>query len=111
MPFFYGKLNIGLAKCCGQAYNSIAIDITKRIEKVLALREMYDQRIEGIPLDSYLVEPSVPLSPILFRRGAGNRSGVTCIKPQVLDELVRRGCNREIFADGRRVSIKAEKER
>ena len=75
------------------------------------MREMYDQRIEGIPLDSYLVEPSVPLSPILFRHGVGNLLGFSCNKPQVLGELVRWGCNREIFADGRRVSIKAEKER
>ena len=45
--------------------------------------------IEGIPVDSYLVGPSVPLSPIRFRRGAGNLSGFTCNKPQVLDKLVR----------------------
>lgn len=52
-----------------------------------------------------LVGPSVPMAPVFWDFGVNNLSGFVCTDPEVTDEVIRRGGQREIFSGGRMVSI------
>lgn len=52
-----------------------------------------------------LVGPSVPMAEVLWDFGVDNLSGFVCTDPDIADEVIRRGSEREIFSGGRMVSV------